>query len=59
MLAGTVAGTAFSTYLTILEPFVIGATCAWCLTSAVIVTVLMLLSAGPASAAWGRLRAAQ
>jgi uncharacterized membrane protein len=27
-------GTLFSIYLTFLEPFVIGATCAWCLTSA-------------------------
>lgn len=30
----TVAGVAFSTWLTFLEPFVIGATCAWCLLSA-------------------------
>lgn len=40
----TAAGTLFSIYLTFLEPFVIGATCAWCLTSAVLMTVLMLLS---------------
>ena len=40
-------GVAFSTYLTFLEPFVIGATCAWCLTSAVVMTLLLLLSAGP------------
>ena len=33
-------GIAFSIYLTFLEPFVIGATCAWCLTSAVVMTVL-------------------
>jgi uncharacterized membrane protein len=38
-------GTVFSIYLTTLEPFVIGATCAWCLSSAVIVTLLLLLSA--------------
>jgi uncharacterized membrane protein len=38
------AGTLFSLYLTFLEPFVIGATCAWCLTSS-IVTALMLLAA--------------
>jgi len=33
-------GVAFSIYLTFLEPFVIGATCAWCLTSAVVMTLL-------------------
>ena len=49
-------GTLFSIYLTFLEPFVIGATCAWCLTSAVVITALMLLSAKPAKAALYRLR---
>jgi uncharacterized membrane protein len=49
-------GTLFSIYLTFLEPFVIGATCAWCLTSAVLMTVLMLLSAGAAGSAWLQLR---
>lgn len=44
----TLAGVAFSIYLTYLEPFVIGAVCAWCLSSAVIMTALMLLSLGPA-----------
>jgi uncharacterized membrane protein len=44
----TFAGTLFSVYLTFLEPFVIGATCAWCLASAVIMTLLMLLNVGPA-----------
>lgn len=33
-------GTLFSIYLTFLEPFVIGATCAWCLTSAIVMTLL-------------------
>ncbi len=33
----------FSLYLTYLEPFVIKAVCSWCLTSAVIVTLLLLL----------------
>ena len=33
-------GMVFSIYLTFLEPFVIGATCAWCLTSAVVMTLL-------------------
>lgn len=34
-------GTLFSIYLTFLEPFVIGATCAWCLTSAIVMTLLL------------------
>jgi uncharacterized membrane protein len=37
-------GTLFSVYLTYLELFVIHAVCIWCLSSAVIITVLMLLS---------------
>ena len=41
-------GVLFSVYLTYLEPFVIRAVCVWCLTSAVIVTLLMLFSASPA-----------
>ena len=49
-------GTLFSIYLTFLEPFVIGATCAWCLTSAVLQTVLLWLTADPARAAITRLR---
>ena len=49
-------GTLFSIYLTFLEPFVIGATCAWCLTSSIIITALMALSAGPGLRAWMRLR---
>lgn len=47
LLALTVAGTIFSIYLTILEIFTIQAVCAWCLTSAVVSTVLMLLVAMP------------
>jgi len=43
----TVFGVLFSLYLTYLEPFVIRAVCAWCLTSAVIITLLMLLSLKP------------
>lgn len=42
LVAMTFAGSAFSIYLTFLEPFVIGATCAWCLTSAVLMTVLLV-----------------
>jgi len=40
----TLFGTLFSIYLTFLEPFVIGATCAWCLTSAVLMTALFWLT---------------
>lgn len=40
-------GLGFSIYLTYLEPFVIGATCAWCLTSAIGMALLALLTAGP------------
>lgn len=52
LLGLTFAGTLFSVYLTFLEPFVIGATCAWCLTSAVLMTVLMLLSLEPGKRAF-------
>lgn len=34
-------GVAFSIYLTFLEPFVIGTACIWCLSSALIITVLL------------------
>ena len=51
IFAMTAFGTLFSIYLTFLEPFVIGATCAWCLSSAILMTVLMLLSVGPAKIA--------
>jgi len=46
------SGTLFSAYLTFLEPFVIGATCAWCLTSAVVMTLLLWASAPTARDAW-------
>ena len=48
LLSMSAIGLLFSIYLTFLEPFVIGATCAWCLTSAVITTALFLLSLRPA-----------
>jgi len=51
----TAFGTLFSIYLTFLEPFVIGATCAWCLTSAILMTVLMLLSPRDARSAYAKL----
>ena len=56
MFGMAVFGVLFSIYLTFLEPFVIGATCAWCLTSAILITTLMLLSIRPAKAAFHKLR---
>ena len=47
ILGMTTFGILFSIYLTFLEPFVIGATCAWCLSSAVIMTALFWLSLAP------------
>jgi uncharacterized membrane protein len=44
LLGMTAFGVLFSNYLTFLEPFVIGATCARCLTSAIIMTALLWLS---------------
>ena len=41
-------GVLFSAYLTFLEPFVIGATCMWCVSSAVLMTIL-LWSSTPAA----------
>jgi len=48
LFAITFFGTIFSLYLTYLEPFVIKAVCIWCLTSAVIITFLLLISLAPA-----------
>ena len=44
MAAIAFGGTLFSMYLTFLEPFVIGATCMWCITSAITITVLAWLT---------------
>jgi len=52
LFGATVVGTLFSLYLTFLEPFVIGATCAWCLGSAVTMTVLLVLATGVWGEAW-------
>jgi uncharacterized membrane protein len=46
-------GTLFSVYLTFLEPFVIGASCVWCLTSAVAVTLILRASTPSAILARG------
>jgi uncharacterized membrane protein len=50
--AAALLGTLFSVYLTFLEPFVIGATCAWCLTSAVVMTLLLWATSPMAARVW-------
>jgi uncharacterized membrane protein len=59
LLGMTLVGTLFSIYLTFLEPFVIGATCAWCLGSAIIMTVLMWLAIAPGKLALRKLGIAE
>jgi uncharacterized membrane protein len=51
MLGMALFGTIFSIYLTYLEIWVIEAVCIWCLSSAVLITTLLLLSVRPASRA--------
>lgn len=46
----------FSLYLTYLEPFVIKAVCLWCLSSAVMVTVLLLLGTPIAIGSYSRVK---
>lgn len=50
-------GTLFSIYLTFLEPFVIGATCMWCLTSSLIMTSLFWVTTSQAVYEWRLQRA--
>jgi uncharacterized membrane protein len=45
-------GLFFSIYLTFLEPFVIGATCAWCISSALVMTSLLWAATPKAKAFW-------
>lgn len=56
---GAVFGVAFSAYLTFLEPFVIGATCMWCISSALVMLALLWVSVAPGWAAWQRIRGAR
>lgn len=46
LLGMVLFGIMFSIYLTFLEPFVIGATCVWCLTSALCMTLILVVLAG-------------
>jgi uncharacterized membrane protein len=48
----TLIGALFFIYLTFLEPFVIGATCSWCLISAVVMILLLWASTPQAMEAW-------
>jgi uncharacterized membrane protein len=48
-------GTVFSVWLTFLEPFVIGATCMWCILSALTMLALLWLTAGDGHTALGRI----
>jgi uncharacterized membrane protein len=45
-------GVIFSIYLTYLEPFVIGATCMWCISSAIIITLQFLAATEPVRRIW-------
>jgi uncharacterized membrane protein len=45
LFAAALLGVIFSIYLTFLEPFVIGASCVWCLTSAVLMAILLWMTA--------------
>lgn len=48
MLGMAIFGTLYSIYLTYLELWVIRAVCVWCVSSAVLITILMLLTVQPA-----------
>ncbi len=52
--ASALFGVLFSIYLTFLEPFIIGATCAWCITSAILMMIILWASSGSAKRAWNR-----
>jgi uncharacterized membrane protein len=52
LLGMTTSGILFSIYLNFLEPFVIGATCIWCLSSAILMAALAYLSIAPGKLAF-------
>lgn len=45
-------GILFTIYLTYLEPFVIGSTCIWCISSAIVMTVILWITTGAAKEAF-------
>lgn len=59
LLGGAIVGTLFSAYLTFLEPFVIGATCMWCITSALVITAILWQMVAPGRFAASRLASAR
>ena len=59
LLCFALFGVLFSIYLTFLEPFVIGATCAWCITSAIIMALILWMVAADGWAALRQLSGSQ
>ncbi len=59
LLGFALFGVLFSIYLTFLEPFVIGATCAWCITSAIVMVLILWLVAADGWQALHQLRGMQ
>jgi uncharacterized membrane protein len=55
MFLSALFGLLFFIYLTFLEPFVIGATCAWCVTSAIIMALINLFTLPVVLDAWAQL----
>jgi uncharacterized membrane protein len=55
MFLAALFGLLFFIYLTFLEPFVIGATCAWCISSAIIMALINLFTLPVALEAWADL----
>ncbi len=51
MFGFAIFGVSFSIYLTFLEPFVIGASCLWCLSSATIMGLILPLTTSPVQTA--------
>ncbi len=51
LLGMALFGVVFSIYLTYLELFIIKAVCIWCLSSAVLISLVLVLAVGPAAAA--------
>jgi len=49
VFAGALLGTAFSVYLTCIEIFVLRTACIWCLSSALLITLILAISARPAA----------
>lgn len=56
MWGGLLIGVLFFTYLTFLEPFVIGATCFWCLSAAIAMVLEFYILTPLAGQSWHKLR---